>query len=40
MLSALIGDVGKTVDVHAFTHDLIMNFASSNKELDTSNCYE
>ena len=40
MLSALIGDVGKTVDVHAFTHDFILNFANSNKELDTSNCYE
>ena len=40
MLSALIGDVGKTVDAHAFTHDFIMAFANSDKILDTSSCYE
>ena len=40
MLSALIGDVNKTVDVHAFTYDLIMTFSNSDKVIDTSACYE
>ena len=40
MLSALIGDVGKNVDAHTFTHDFIMAFANSEKNIDTSSCYE
>ena len=40
MLSALIADTEKSVDVHAFTHDFIMAFANSDKVIDTSTCYE
>ncbi len=40
MIAALIADTGKEVDVHAFTQDFIMAFANSDKQIDTSTCYQ